>query len=176
MNQENNAARIYTSQSVDPEYIRINAVAYIHVDDPCVWSRGKDMQASLQIEKEVWKFIKENFEMKGEYQRLSRENAAEFQSMRMSVTADLTRVQLNNEFKIKQILEKHGMSDCNPRNVPFTREVLEQMHAGKLAGRFLTEEGGTKHREIIGELDSTDNRTYACSIYINCRQVRSATS
>ena len=59
--------------------------------------------------------------MKGEYARLTRESPKDFLSMRMSVSSDGARVQLDNDARIKRMLEYYGMADCNPKKQPFTR-------------------------------------------------------
>ena len=63
-------------------YVKENAIVYIWVDDPLVWSRGKTMAESIQIETGIWAFISANFDMKGGYSRISKGNPIDFLSMR----------------------------------------------------------------------------------------------
>ena len=58
------------------------------------------MEESLEIEAKIWEYIGQNFDMKGEYTRLSRENPLDFISMRCTVAEDGKRIQIDNDFKL----------------------------------------------------------------------------
>ena len=45
-------AKFVEAVNIDSVYVKENAIAYIWVDDPLVWSRGKTMAESIQIETE----------------------------------------------------------------------------------------------------------------------------
>ena len=137
--------------NIDSVYVKANAIAYIWVDDPLVWSRGKTMTESIQIEGEIWTYISENFDMKGEYRRITRANPIDFLSMRMSVAADNRTLQLDNDARIRKILTDYDMMDCNPKKQPFTRCHVASMAESLKNGEFMTDEEGTQHRSFVGD-------------------------
>ena len=138
---------------VDTEYVRRHAVAYIYVDDPMVWARGRNKAESKQIHGKVWEFIDENFDMKGEITELEVGEPADFLSMRMSVANDGKRVQLDNDYKISQILEKWNANGVKVRKQPFTRDHLKLLKEDADAGRVLDAEAAAEHRALIGDLN-----------------------
>ena len=137
--------------NIDSVYVKANAIAYIWVDDPLVWSRGKTMTESIQIEGEIWTYISENFDMKGEYRRITKANPIDFLSMRMSVAADNRTLQLDNDARIRKILTDYDTMDCNPKKQPFTRCHVASMAESMKNGEFMNDEEGTQHRSFVGD-------------------------
>ena len=137
--------------NIDSVYVKANAIAYIWVDDPLVWARGKTMTESIQIEGEIWKYISENFDMKGEYRRITRENPIDFLSMRMSVAANNRTLQLDNDARIRKILTDYDMLDCNPKKQPFTKCHVAAMAESQKNEEFMNEEEATQHRSFVGD-------------------------
>ena len=136
---------------VDAGEVKERLIAYIGVDDPLVWARGKTMTESIQIESEIWKYISKNFDMKGEYRRITRENPIDFVSMRMSVAADNRALQLDNDARIRKILTDYDLLDCNPKKQPFTKCHVAAMAESQKNGGFMNEEEGTQHRSFVGD-------------------------
>ena len=46
-------AKFVEAMNVDSVYVKENAIAYIWVGDPLVWSSGKPMTESIQIETKI---------------------------------------------------------------------------------------------------------------------------
>ena len=89
--------------------------------------------------------------MKGVYNRISQENLIDFPSMRMSVATDNITLLLDNDARIRKILNAHGMQDCHPKKQPFTRCHVAATVENLKNGEFMTEEETTHHRSFVGD-------------------------
>ena len=74
-----------------------------------MWSRDKTLTESIQTETEIWALISANFDMKGEYNRISQGNPIDFLSMRMSAAANNRTLQLGNDARIRKTLNDYDM-------------------------------------------------------------------
>ena len=111
------------------------------------------MAESMKIEDEVWGLIEAKFDMKGERRRLSRDQSGDFLSTRISVTNDGKRVQIDNDYKIRTILEKWGATEFKPKKVPYTRHHLSQMMKDNEEGKWLDAQGTEQHRAFVGDVN-----------------------
>ena len=91
--------------------------------------------------------------MKGEIAEITIAEPIDFLSMRLSVTANGKRLQLDNDFKIKEIPKKWNAEDVKIKKQPFTKAQLGAMTKDKLQKKFVDEQGITDQQKLCGDLN-----------------------
>ena len=92
--------------------------------------------------------VQKHFETQGR-NRLGKQVDLDFLGMRIS-TPDDCLIYIDNESKIDEMLLREGMQDCNPVQMPITKEIMQRICEGdKLP---LNDKDATHYRQIAGEI------------------------
>ena len=124
----------------------------VHVDDPVNYAKRTEAypkESSLKLD--YYEKLSAELDLK-EVETLSRDQDLDYLSLRMSVS-EKDEVCISNADFIFKVIERHGMSACNPATTPISKDLLKIVGEEAELGQFLNAEDTRQYQADVGELN-----------------------
>ena len=124
----------------------------VHVDDPVNYAkRTSPYPQESDLKKDYYTKLAGELDLK-EVETLSQSQDLDYLSLRMSVSREHEVCISNADFLFK-VIERHGMSACNPAITPISKDLLKIVGEEAELGQFLNEADAKQYQADVGELN-----------------------
>jgi hypothetical protein len=124
----------------------------VHVDDPVNYAkRTEPYPKESSLKSDYYEKLAGELDLK-EVETLSKGQDLDYLSLRMSVSND-DEVCVSNADFIFKVIERHGMSACNPAVTPISKDLLKIVGEEAELGLFLSEADRRQYQADVGELN-----------------------
>lgn len=126
----------------------------VHVDDPVTYARRAQDQpypSDSPLKLKYYQDLAEHLDLK-DVETLSKTQDLDYLSLRMSVS-DSDEVCISNADYLVKVLDKHGLTNCNPAAHPISKDLLKIVAEEAESELYLDEAEKTDFQAGVGELN-----------------------